>query len=152
MACGYSAVTGADVSCTSTAATKIAVIGASSVVLTLTEFGISFDGTTAGNEPVLVELCLSDQTTAGTNTDLTPVQVYGPTRTALSDAKKDYTSTQPTTLTAIKEWLVHPQSGIIVKEPLGREPQQVTASDAIHIRVTAPNTVNCRAYICWEEG
>lgn len=152
MACGYSAVTGADVSCTTTAATKLAIINGSAAVVTLTEFGISFDGVTAGNEPVLIELCLSTEAGAGTSTDLAPVQIYGPTRTAACDAKKDYTSTQPTVLTAVKEWLVHPQAGLVIKEPLGRELQQITASDAIHLRVTAPNTVNCRAYMCWEEA
>jgi len=151
MACGYSAVTGADVSCTTTGRTKISIINGAGAIVTLTEVGISFDGTTAGNEPVLIELQLSTEATAGTSTDLTPVQIYGPTRTAACDAKKDY-SADATVLTTIKEWLVHPQSGLVIKEPLGREVQQITASDAIHLKVTAPNTVNCRAYLCWEEA
>lgn len=152
MPAGYTGTTPADVALSAaTAKTVISVINAANALIRITEFGVSFDGTTAGNEPVLVELCSSTEATAGTTTDGTPVQMYGPTRTVQADYKYNYTA-EPTTLTALKMWLVHPQTGIVVQHPLGREVEQVTTADAVCIRCTAPNTVNARAYMCWEEG
>jgi hypothetical protein len=129
----------------------MAVVNASGGVSTLTLVGLSFDGTTAGNEGVVIELGLCDLTGAGTNTDGTPVQIYGPTRTAQSDFKHSYTA-EPTTITVVAVWIVHPQTGVTYTFPLGRELQQVTTADAIVVRATAPNAVNCRGFMWWEEG
>jgi len=148
---GYAGHSGAAVALTAaTAKTVIAITGVANSVLRLTEFGISFDGVTAGNTPVLVELCKNTQAGAGTNTDGTPDQIRGITRTAQSDIKFNYTA-EPTALTAIKAWRVHPQTGIDIKWPLGREPEQAGAT-GYAIRVTAAQAVNCRVFVEWEEG
>jgi hypothetical protein len=152
MAAGYAGVITADQAlAAATAETIMSVVNASGGVVTVTQFGVSFDGVTAAAEPVTIELGLCDQTSAGTNSDGTPVQIYGPTRTAQADFKHSFTA-EPSTITVIGSWLVHPQTGITVQFPLGREPIQSTTADAILVRCTAPAIVNVRGHIWWEEG
>lgn len=135
-----------------TAKTVLSVIGVANQIIRITEFGLSFDGTSATNEPVTVELCQMTEATSGTNTDQTPVQIYGETRTVQADSKKNYTA-EPTVLTPVKVWLVHPQTGIEMQFPLGREPMYTEGTTfGMCLRVTSPATVNCRGYIHWEEA
>lgn len=135
-----------------TAKSVLSVIAPASGAIRLTELSLSFDGVTATNEPVLVELCKSTEATAGTSTSQTPVQVGGTPsgKTARSSGKRNFTA-EPTTLTVIKEWLIHPQTGFTKQSPLGREEEQDTTADAYVLRVTAPQAVNCRGYIEFEE-
>lgn len=152
MAAGYVAETTGDIALSAaTAKTILNVINAANGLIRLTELAVSFDGTSSTAEPVTVELCSSTQATAGTSTSHTIVQVRGPTRTVQATAARNYTA-EPTTLTVIKRWLVHPQTGLMVQFPLGREPEQVTTADGLCIRCTAPATVNVQAYIEFEEG
>lgn len=152
MAAGYTIETTADVALTAaTAKTVLNVINASNALFRLVEFGVSFDGTSATAEPATVELCYSTQAGAGTNTSQSPVQIRGATRTVQATGARNYTA-EPTALTTWKRWLVHPQTGIEMQFPLGREPEEIVTADAICIRVTAPATVNCQAYMEFEEG
>lgn len=133
-----------------TAETVLNVIGAANVTFQLTEIGISFDGVSSSAEPVTVELCRSTQATAGTSTAATVLQTRGPTRTAQCTGARAYTA-EPTVLTVHRRWLVHPQAGMVIQFPLGREPDQSGAA-GLALRVTSPAAVNCQAYIEWEEG
>lgn len=152
MSARYSADTNGDVSLSAaTAKTVLNVVNASNELLRFVELGVSFDGTSSTAEPVTVELVKSTQATAGTSTAHTIVQVGGPTRTVRATAARNY-SAEPTVLTVVKRWLVHPQTGLTVSFPLGREPEQVTSANAMGIRCTAPATVNVQAYIEFEEG
>jgi len=152
MAAGYSVETNGDVALSAaTAKTIMSVINAANGLIRLCEFSVTFDGTSATAEPVTVELCSSTEATAGTATSHTIVQFRGPTRTVQATAKRAYTA-EPTTLTVIKRWLVHPQAGLVIQFPLGREPEQVTTADALCIRCTAPATVNVQGYMEFEEG
>lgn len=152
MAAGYTAETNGDVALSAaTAKTILSVINAANSLIRIVEFGVSFDGTSSTAEPVTVELCYSTQAGAGTSTSHTITQVRGPTRTVQATAARNYTA-EPTTLTVWKRWLVHPQAGIVVQFPLGREPECTVTSDALCLRCTAPATVNVQAYIEFEEG
>lgn len=152
MPAGYVVETTADVSLSAaTAKTILSVINASNALIRITEIGVSFDGTSATAEPVTVELMSSTQAGAGSSTSQSPVQIYGPTRTVQATGARNFAS-EPTALTAIKRWLIHPQTGIELQFPLGREPEQVVTADAIVIRCTAPAVVNAQGYICFEEG
>lgn len=153
MAAGYVIQTAGDVALTAaTAKTIMNVINAANGLIRLTEIGVSFDGVSATAEPVTVELCSSTQATAGTaGSSPTPTQLRGPTRTVQATAGINY-SAEPTVLTALKRWLVHPQTGIVVQFPLGREPEQVTTADGLCIRCTAPAGVNAQGYMEFEEG
>jgi hypothetical protein len=130
------------------------ILNAANGLIRVTALGISFDGISATAEPVLVELCSSSEATAGSGaTTSAPVQVRGPTRAVQATGKVDFpNATPPTVLNAWHEWLVHPQSGITIQFPFGREPEQTTTADALCLRVTAPQAVNCRAWMEFEEG
>ena len=152
MAAGYVAETTGDIALTAaTAKTILNVINAANGLIRITEMAVSFDGVSSTAEPVTVELCSSTQATAGTSTSHTIVQTRGPTRTVQATAARNYTA-EPTALTVIKRWLVHPQTGLFVQFPLGREPEQVTTADGLCIRCTAPANVNVQAYLEFEEG
>lgn len=148
---GYGYASTADIALSAaTAKTVMAVTGVANKLVRLISFEVSFDGTTAGNEGVVVELCKNTQAGAGTNTDRTPIQIRGQTRTADGDIKENYTA-EPTVLTPIKVYIIHPQTGIGVRFDLGREPATIGAT-GFAIRCTAPNAVNCRASVEWEES
>lgn len=152
MAAGYTVETTADVALSAaTAKTIMMVINAANGLIRICEFGVSFDGTSASAEPVTVELVSSTQAGAGTSTSHTIVQCRGATRTVQATAARNYTA-EPTTLTVLKRWLVHPTSGLTIQFPLGREPEQVTTADGLGIRCTAPATVNVQGYMEFEEG
>jgi hypothetical protein len=152
VAARYTVESAGDIALTAaTAKTILSVINAANSVVRIIELSVSFDGVSASAEPVTIELMLSTEAGAGTATTHTIVQSGGPTRTAQATAKRNFTA-EPTTLTAIKRWLVHPQAGLTIQFPLGREPEQVTTADAIVVRVTAPAAVNCQGYMEFEEG
>lgn len=154
MAARYSIETTGDIALTAaTARTIMNQISGANIVSRMVEFGVSFDGTSGTAEPVTVELCRSTQAGAGTFTSHTILQVGGgPARTVQSTAGRAYT-VEPTVLTVLKRWLVHPQTGIVVQFPLGREPEKIgTALSALAIRCTAPANVNVQGYIEFEEG
>lgn len=149
----YTVETTTDVDLTAaTAKTILSVICAANAPIRLIEFSVSFDGTSASAEPCTVELCSSTQAGAGTSTSQSPVQTGGPTRTVQASGARNYTA-EPTTLTVLKRWLVHPTAGMIYQAPLGREVEQNTTSDALCLRVTSPSgTENVQGYIEFEEG
>lgn len=152
MAAGYTVETNGDQAlAAATAETILSIVNASGSVSRITELSVSFDGISPTAEPVTVELCGSTEATAGTSSNHTAAQIRGATRTVQAQGKRGF-SAEPTVLTVWKRWLVHPQSGITVQFPLGREPEQVTTADAIVVRCTAPAVVNVQGYMEWEEG
>lgn len=152
MAAGYTVESNGDIALSAaTAKTVLSVINAANSLIRITEFAASFDGTSGTAEPVTVELCYSTQAGAGTSTSHTIAQIRGPTRTVQATGARNFTA-EPTTLTVWKRWLVHPQTGIVVQFPLGREPECVVTADALLLRCTAPASVNFQGYIEFEEG
>lgn len=131
-----------------TAATKEGILGiraGSGTGLLIVELGVSFDGVSAAAEPVVVSMDEWDASTAGTSSSLTPVQIRGQDITHGLTCGRDFTGTQPTVLTTMKEWLIHPQTGFVIQFPLGREPECIESQGWL-ISGTAPATVNARAY------
>jgi hypothetical protein len=152
MSAGYTVETNGDIALTAaTAKTILNYIVASNSIGRIVEMSVSFDGTSGTAEPVTVELCSSTQAGAGTSTSHTMAQLRGPTRTVQGTAARNYTA-EPTALTVLKRWLVHPQTGFVMQYPLGREPEQVTTADGLCVRCTAPANVNCQGYLEIEEG
>lgn len=148
----YTVETNGDIALTAaTAKTIMSVVAASNAPIRLVELSVSFDGTTASAEPVTVELCHNTEGAAGTSTAHTLVQSGGPTRTAQASGKRNFT-VEPTTITVVKRWLVHPTAGLIYQAPLGREVEQNTTADALLVRCTAPANVNVQGYMEFEEG
>ena len=121
----------------------------------VTGWGIYFDGTSSTAEPIVVDIyCASSN---GTSTSITAANCkvnQGDPETIQTTAYEAFTSTEPTTAKVLKSVEVHPQSGYEWTAPYGQEYHCGGASsDAqrIYIRATAPASVNCKAYISWEE-
>jgi hypothetical protein len=149
----YSVVTGADVALTAaTAKTVLNLVAATGRLVELTEIGIGFDSVVTTREAVLVELCHNTAAGAGTgSSSVTPVQLTGPAIAVAAVCNKNYT-TEPTVLTAIKEWLVEPKSGQIIEQlPLGEQIISKSTANGLAIRCTAPDAVNARAYMNFRE-
>lgn len=141
-----------------TAKTVLLIVMASSNQASIAEIGVTFDGVTASNVPALVELISGTAGGAGTprTTLAAGKQIRGwPAQTSQTTCGDTY-SAEPTTELVNKKWFVTPNGGLLViQNPLGREPTGVvtSATDAKTwgLRVTAPNAVNCHAYIEFEE-
>lgn len=142
----------------STAKTVLLILAAAANQPSIAEFGVSFDGVTASAVPALVELTTGTAGGAGTprTTLAAGHQIRGwPAQTSQTTAGDTY-SGEPTTELVAKKWYVSPNGGLfVVQSPLGREPTGlVTAATDGHtwgVRVTASATVNCHAYIEFEE-
>lgn len=153
MASIFSATTeGEEALAAATAETVIALIGASAVKAKIVEFGIAFDGISATAEPVRIRMI---RTTAddGTATGATEVQWSDPDNPTPNCAVKHSYTAEPTKASQpMAEWQCHPQAGLVIQWPLGREPGLDNSSSAgIAFEVTAPAVVNVSAYVVWEE-
>lgn len=137
--------------------TLLQVATPSTTGITVIEWGISFDGSTAAT-PIKCELLQTDvAATAGTA--LTPT-VWGDPNAPPSlcvggtgaTMFNDGAITEGTTTVArmFDVQLVAPTSQYIKQYPLGREPE-VPVSKFLRVRVTAATTVNAYTYIIWEE-
>lgn len=148
----YSVESAGDIALTAaTAKSVLSVINATNGIIKVVELAACFDGTSPTAEPVTVELCSSTEATAGTATSHTIAQVSGTPRAVQATAKRGFTA-EPTVLTVLKRWLVHPQSSLVLQFPLGREPIQASSADALVLRCTAPAAVNFQGYLEFTEG
>lgn len=132
------------------AATAKSVIG----VMAPSQFGVDlkgvrfgFDGVTASDAAVLVELCAATFATnpPGTNsTGATVRQQYGRAITAGFTAAYGWT-TEPTVLTVVEEFPVTPNGGTLIYDfPWDKTPDSAV-SEGFVLRFTAPtNAVNVR--------
>lgn len=121
------------------AKTIIEVTAAANHRALIEQIGFFFDGVTVGDEPVVVELIRIG--TTGTGSAGTPV-LRDPdmSETLQVDFKYDM-SAEPTGITVLKRWNIHPQSGYEIILPL-TAPIPVPGSGLIGIRCTAPDVVN----------
>lgn len=147
-AVGYTIITEGAVALS--AATAKCIIGAKAHAnsgLQVKGFMVAFDGVTASAVPVLVECgyCTWATNSPGTNSTSTTVrQAYGRVLTAGFTSGKTWSS-EPTTITVIKEFLLAPDKGVIAYQfPLGQEPD-CALGEGFVIRCTAPAIVNVRA-------
>lgn len=118
--------------------------------LILKQVHVDFDGITATEKPVLIEICYATfaSNSPGTNsTSVTPVQQSGRVLTAGFTAAKSWTS-EPTVLTVIKGFSFDPNKGMFLYDwSLGDEPDSALAEGFV-IRATVPSggaAVNYRA-------
>lgn len=154
MSAGYGLSSGAVSIVANTAKTAALVIGHASELTRLTAFDVAFDGVLGTGVPVLVELVRSTLAGAGTpGSSPTPVQLRGLARACRATAGINY-SAEPTALTVLKAWLIHPQSGQSYQFPLGRE-IEVGGGLGLGVRITSASgaaTVNSRTNLEFEEG
>jgi len=148
MKAGYTAEVGAAVALApATAKTVLSVIAPAQFGVDLVGFRLGFDGVTAANTPVVVEIVT--WTTDGTGTGGTVVQAYGRAITAGFTSKYNYT-VEPTTPTAVDRYSLTPNGGAIVYDyPRDRTPD-TAVSNLIGIRLTAAQAVNVNATMIFE--
>lgn len=130
-----------------TAKTVLGVKAHANSGLLLLDFWLAFDGITASAVPVLVELCYLTwaSNSPGTNsTSVTPRQRGGRALTAGFTAGRNWT-TEPTSITPIKPFLLAPDKGFIPYQfSLGTE-FDCALGEGFCIRCNAPAAVNLRA-------
>jgi hypothetical protein len=137
---------------TGTALKTIIALATGSVVANRwVEIDVSFNGISSTAAPIQVDLFVF--TADGTGTTGT-VQKYGAAGgetliAALSAFKYNYTA-EPTSKTVLQSWYVHPQTGMVLQFPLGREFVMGVSAFA-GLQVTAGASVNCLANVVFEE-
>jgi hypothetical protein len=116
---------------------KVAVSIATGAAVTavITGADITFDSTAtgAGAVPVLVELCRTTAAPSGGST-ATPASWRKGQMAAVATARVNDT-TDGTSPSVVKSWLVSPTSGVLQQLPLGRE-FEVDPSDFWELRIT----------------
>lgn len=149
----YSATTeGEEALSAATTETLLCLIGATQVKAKIVEWGVSFDGTAPTAAAVVVRL-IRTTSDDGTSSAATEIQFSDPDNPAPNCAVKHSYTVEPTKASQpIASYEVHPQSGIVIQYPLGREIGLLdSTSDGVAIDVTAPAVVNALAYIVWAE-
>jgi hypothetical protein len=130
-----------------TAKTVLSVIAPAQFGVDLVGYRIGFDGVTAANTPVIIEVVT--WTTDGTGTAGTVNQAYGRSITAGFTTKNNYTI-EPTTATLIDTFRITPNGGAIVYDyPRDRTPD-CAVSNLIGLRLTAAQAVNVTATMVFE--
>lgn len=131
-----------------TAKTIIEVTAGADHRVRIDSIGFFFDSTAVTNEPVVVELIRIG--TTGTGSAGTPEKLDPDYSETLEVDFKSNMSVEPTGITVLKTWNIHPQSGYEVVLPLNR-PIWLPGSDLIGIRCTAPDAVNVIVNVEGEE-
>jgi hypothetical protein len=146
---GYSASTeGAIALVAATAKTVLTVLAPAQFGCDLKKLRVAFDGVTASDKAVLVEVLLISA--AGTNTAGTVNQLYGRAITAGFTTGKNNT-VEPTVTNVVDSFMVSPYNGTVVYDfPLGDTPDSAVSA-GFAVRLTAPTSaVNARATLFFE--
>jgi hypothetical protein len=151
---GYSVITTANVSLVATTAkTILGIKSGAAFGCDLYAVSLGFDGVTATDKAVLVEVCYCTWATnaPGTNsTTRTPAQMYGRVIAHGVTAASAW-SAEPTALTPLEEFTISPIGGTAIQNlPLGQT-YDCAVGEGFAIRLTAPTSaVNVRATMKWE--
>lgn len=137
-AVGFFMTTGEVALVAATAKTVIAVTGATNHRSLIKTIGIFFKGTTVSNEPVTVDLIRC--TNAGTGDAGAPVKVDPDMSETLQIDFVSNLSAEPTGITVLKTWYIHPQSGYEIVLPFDG-PYPLPGGDFMGIRCTADDVV-----------
>lgn len=132
-----------------TAETVLQLVAAANHRVKLLAWGVFFDGVSATAEPV--QVVLVRQTGAGTSSANTPVKWDASADETLQTTARDAFTAEPASDDAVV-WAgeIHPQGGYEAIFPLGQE-ALVPGGGRLGIKLTAPATVNARAYMRFEE-
>lgn len=115
---------------------------------TVVSWWVEFNGTTAANAPILVELVRASAGITGTTVTAVKYKDYAP---AAAVTVKHTASGEGTATDVLEAHYVPPTSGLIVQYPLGREPE-IPISGFLRLRVTAASgSVSANVGFVWEE-
>jgi hypothetical protein len=131
-----------------TVETLLQVVASSSKSLEVVRWGVSFNGTSASDVPVRVELLrLSSQ---GTSSAFTPLKLDPASDAPLATARTAHTA-EPTVGDVLEPHQVTPYGGLLVMQYAPDERIRVPASGRIGIRCLAPAAVNATAFLVFNE-
>ena len=131
-----------------TVETLIQIVSASGSTCEVAGWGISFEGVTAANEPVLVDLLR--QSTAGTpGATPTPVEWREGALAAGATAGTGF-SAEPTAGDILHTEYIDPEGGYNVFYPPGERPVFVNGG-RLGLRALANDNVNCTAWVLFDE-
>lgn len=151
---GYTVVTAGSVPTTAVARTILGVKSNAAFGIDLRKISIAFDGVTASNTPVLVELVYVTFATnpPGTNsTSVTPAQSYGRVVANGVTAASTWT-VEPTVITVLKSYLLTPNGGLVIEEFAPDHGYDTALGEGLAIRCTTGTTVNVRATMEFERS
>ena len=146
------AITGEASEAVSAAETVVQLRGATTVRAQILGYKISFDGTTAAATPIRVRVLR--QTTDGTATAATEVNVSNPDGAAPACAGFHSFTAEPTAGGVLDDFFVHPQ-GLPYEEVYPEDLRPVlgmAATSRIGIEVTPGAAVNCAVTLWWMEA
>lgn len=127
-----------------TAKTLVQLVPASNTPVDLVELGVSFNGVTATDVPVLVELLR--QSTAGTSSALTLVGDREHESAAAKTTALQTFTAEPTAGNILRSWYVTPVGGLfVIQFPLDRE--IAALSNRLGLRCTAPSAETASGYL-----
>jgi hypothetical protein len=151
MASVYSITTeGEEALAAATAETLLQLNGVATCKAKVVQWSVSFDGVSATAEPVQVKL-LRQTSTGASGSAASEIKWDPDNPTALLIGLHSF-GTNPTAGDVLEHYEVHPQAGIVIQYPLGREPTIDNAtSSKLGIEVTSPAVVNAVATLVWEE-
>ena len=135
-----------------TAKTVLAVIAGATRRIKVKRIQLAGSSVTATDAAVLIELAISNQSTAGTNTSVTPGKLDQGETAAIATAARTYTA-EPTVYTVLDNFRMSPIGNTYLWEmPPGRE-IFLAISTTFGIRCTAPatQTTNFSASILYDE-
>ena len=113
-------------------------------------WGVYFDSTSVQAQPIQVDLFYPPVDSAGVFTALTLQKEQINMLETVQSSAGFNASTQPLSGPIIKSIEVHPQAGYEFNWPMGRE-MQIAGGRKVAIRVTAPDTINAKAWFWGEE-
>ena len=131
----------------STVETLVQVTAPAGGYCSVVAWGISFEGVTAANEPVLVDLLR--QTTAGTGAAFTPLEWNELGRAASSTALNGF-SAEPTAGDILHPNYIDPEGGFEAWYEERLRPV-FSSSGRVGLRANANDVVNCTAWLLFEE-
>lgn len=114
----------------------------------LVRWGVSFNGVTATDAPVLVELIRL--TSAGTSSAFTPVKLNPTDDAPLLTGRTSHTA-EPTAADVIERHYVSPAGGNLILQYAYDERITVSASGRLGIRVQSAAVVSAAAFLIFDE-
>jgi hypothetical protein len=138
---------------TTGAKTVLKIISTTGFHIKVHEIALFTDGVTSSAVPATWDLFTSDETTAGTSTSVTPVQIAGRAQAHGTTCGSNFTA-EGTTYTVVKSGYVPQFMGsLIIPNPLGLEENSPSdAADSIGLRINVTANVNVLAWIKFAHG
>jgi hypothetical protein len=131
------------------AETILQIVAAANHRVKLTEYSVSFKGTSATDTPARVRIFR--QTGAGTSAAVTPLKDDASADETLQTTVRNAFSAEPASDDAlIDEFEVHPQTGVKVFLPLGQE-ILIPGGGRLGFKVTAAQAQTCVVSVAVEE-